>query len=240
MNNLELAAKCIDIAKNYKTLYVLGGIGFPLTTVMKKRCISQYWYNESRKNMINAASADTFGFDCVGLIKAILWGWNGDINATYGGAKYASNGVPDIGADAMIKACKTVSTNFTTIEIGEVVWMSGHIGVYIGNGLAVECSPAWANKVQITAVGNIGTKKGYHTRVWKNHGKLPYIAYYTKGDINFDGKVNAADARLALRAAVKLEKLTSAQILAGDMDGDGKITAADARIVLQKAVKNKE
>ena len=240
MNNLELAAKCIDIAKNYKTLYILGGIGFPLTAAMKKRCISQYWYNETRKNMINAASADTFGFDCVGLIKAILWGWDGNLNATYGGAKYASNGVPDIGADSIIKACKSVSTNFTTIEIGEVVWMSGHIGVYIGNGLAVECSPAWANKVQITAVGNIGTKKGYYTRVWKNHGKLPYIYYYTKGDINFDGKVTVADARLALRAAVKLEKLTPAKILAGDMDGDGEITAADARLILQKAVKNKE
>lgn len=48
--------------------------------------------------MINAASADTFGFDCVCLIKGVLWGWHGDKNAVYGGATYTSNGVPDIGA----------------------------------------------------------------------------------------------------------------------------------------------
>lgn len=238
MNNFELAVKCRDIATKYKTLYILGGIGFPLTATMKKRCMEQYSYNAKRKAIIDRASDNTFGFDCVGLIKAILWGWDGNLNATYGGAKYASNGVPDIGADAMIQACKSVTTDFSRIEIGEAVWRSGHIGVYIGNGLAVECTPAWSNKVQITAVGNIGAKKGYNTRYWTKHGKLPYIKYFSMGDINFDGKVNAADARLALRAAVKLEKLTAAQILAGDMDGDGKISANDARKILQKAVGN--
>ena len=47
----------------------------------------------------------------------------------------------------------------------------------IGNGLAVECSPRWANNVQITAVGNIGKKNGYNTRMWKKHGHLPYVTY---------------------------------------------------------------
>ena len=49
--------------------------------------------------------------------------------------------------------------------------------MYIGNGLAVECSPRWANNVQITAVGNIGKKNGYNTRMWKKHGHLPYVTY---------------------------------------------------------------
>jgi hypothetical protein len=31
--------------------------------------------------------------------------------------------------------------------------------------------------VQITAVGNIGTKSGYKSRKWTKHGKLPYIEY---------------------------------------------------------------
>lgn len=61
--------------------------------------------------------------------------------------------------------------------IGEAVWMSGHIGIYIGDGLAVECTPKWENKVQITAVGNIGSKAGYNTRTWTKHGKLPYVDY---------------------------------------------------------------
>ena len=236
MNNFELAVKLIDIAKKYKTLYVMGCFGAPLTDENKKRYINAQSFNQGNKRraMINAASSDTFGFDCVCLIKGVLWGWNGDKNANYGGAKYASNGVPDIGADAMITKCKGVSTDFKNIEVGEAVWMSGHIGIYIGNGLAVECSPKWENKVQITACNCI--KKGYNTRTWTKHGKLPYITYLPLGDINGDGQVTAADARLALRAAVKLEKLTAAQIFAGDMNGDGKITADDARLITLKAV----
>lgn len=56
------------------------------------------------------------------------------------------------------------------------------------------------------------------------------------GDLDGDGKVTAADARLALRAAVGLEILTDEQKKAADINKDGKITAADARLVLRKAV----
>jgi hypothetical protein len=128
--------------------------------------------------MIKAASADTFGFDCVNLIKGILWGWNGDKTKTYGGAKYDTKVVPDINADQMIKQCSGVSSSgWDNMVPGEALWTTGHIGIYIGNGLAVESSPAFANKVQITAVHNIGTKAGYSGRTWKKHGRLPYVEY---------------------------------------------------------------
>lgn len=184
MTNTEFVKKCIDAAKNYKTLYVMGCFGAPMNSTNKIRYTNNNSYNKktARKNMILAATADTFGFDCVCFIKGILWGWNGDKNKVYGGAKYASNGVPDIGADSMINVCNGVSKNFSSIEVGEVVWMKGHIGVYIGDGLAVECTPKWENKVQITAVGNIGKKAGYNTRTWTKHGKLPYISYEGKTD----------------------------------------------------------
>lgn len=177
MTNIELANKLKDIAQNYKTLYVMGCFGAPMTAANKRRYTQNHLYNKqaSRTAMINAASADTFGFDCVCLIKGVLWGWNGSKTATYGGAKYACNGVPDIGADSMINVCKNISTDFSKIEVGEAVWMSGHIGVYIGNGLAVECTPKWANKVQITACNC--SKSGYNRRNWTKHGKLPYITY---------------------------------------------------------------
>lgn len=177
MTNKELAAKLRDVATNYKTLYVMGCFGAPMTEANKTRYCNNHSYNKkaARTAMIKAASADTFGFDCVCLIKGILWGWNGNKNATYGGAKYASNGVPDIGADSMITKCSELSTNFNDIEVGEAVWMSGHIGVYIGDGLAVECTPSWENKVQITACNC--TKSGYKRRNWTKHGKLPYIEY---------------------------------------------------------------
>ncbi len=179
MTNKELVAKAKEIALDYKTLYVLGGFGVPATPANKKRWISAYSYNAgySRRKLIEAASADTFFFDCIGLIKAILWGWDGDKNAQYGGAKYASKGVPDVGADYTITICKNVSSDFRNICLGEAVWMDGHIGVYIGDGLAVECSPRWKDGVQITAVGNIGKKSGYNTRTWTKHGKLPWVTY---------------------------------------------------------------
>lgn len=178
----ELAAACLDVAKNYKTLYVMGCFGAPMTAGNKARYSMNHKYNRktARKKMISAATADTFGFDCVCLIKGLLWGWSGDAGKTYGGAKYGSNGVPDTNADGMIQRCREVSTDFTKIEVGEALWMKGHIGVYIGDGLAVECTPAWKNCVQVTAVHNIGRKSGYNGRKWTSHGKLPYVSYTGK------------------------------------------------------------
>ena len=145
----------------------------------KKRYRNNHEYNRKpeRQAMIMAASADTFGFDCVCLIKGVLWGWSGDTSKTYGGATYNSNGVPDTSADGMIRFCQNVSTDFSNIVPGEAVWLSGHIGIYIGNGLAVECTPKWKNCVQITAVANIGSVAGYQSRRWTKHGKLPYVEY---------------------------------------------------------------
>lgn len=183
MTAQALVDKAVDIAKNYKTLYVMGCFGAPLTGSNVSRYCNNHSYNKAadRTAMIKAAanqSPPVFGFDCVCLIKGILWGWDGDASKTYGGAQYATAGVPDIGADTMITKCTGVSTtDWDSMVIGEAVWMSGHIGIYIGDGLAVECTPKWENKVQITAVGNIGSKSGYNTRRWTKHGKLPYVDY---------------------------------------------------------------
>lgn len=175
----QLAAAAEAVAKNRKTLYVMGCFGAPLTNANKARYTTNHSYNKQRNRTakIKAASADTFGFDCVGLIKGLLWGWNGSKGKTYGGATYATNGVPDINADTMISRCTDVSTNFSDIQPGEVVWTNGHIGIYIGGGLAVEATPSWSDRVQITAVLNIGPKAGYNGRRWKKRGKLPYISY---------------------------------------------------------------
>jgi hypothetical protein len=175
----ELAAACVDAAKNYKTLYVMGAFGWPMNDHNKQRAMGSYSYNSAtdRTAKIKAATNDTFGFDCVCLIKALLWGWLGDAKQNYGGAKYCSNNVPDVNEDGMIRACTEVNADFGKIAVGEVLWTSGHIGVYIGGGLAVECTPIWKDGVQITAVHNIGKKSGYNGRMWAKHGKLPWVTY---------------------------------------------------------------
>lgn len=65
------------------------------------------------------------------------------------------------------------------------------------------------------------------------------LSQYTvlvKFDVNGDGKVEPADARLALRAAVNLESYDGVQKMAADTNADGKIEPSDARVILRKAV----
>lgn len=56
------------------------------------------------------------------------------------------------------------------------------------------------------------------------------------GDVDLDGSVTAADARLALRASVQLETLSAEKSVNADADRSGKITAADARLILRRSV----
>lgn len=202
-NANDFANKSLDISKNYKTLYILGCFGAPMNQKNKKRYENNNEYNKKRSAMIESASTDTFGFDCVGLVKSILWGWSGDISKTYGGATYRSNNVPDVGANGMIKLCTDVSTDFSNIQVGEFLWMDGHCGIYIGNGLGVECTPKWDNKVQITAVGNIGTRISYQTRKWTKHGKLPWIDYTSNGNTNEAAHSNGTTNASIIKYTVK-------------------------------------
>lgn len=124
--------------------------------------------------------------DCSGLIKGVLWGYPDN-------GKYASNGVPDINANTIISKCKDVSTDFSIISKGEFVWMSGHCGIYIGNGQVIESSPAWENGVQITKLSQ---------RKWKKHGKLPWIDYneddtQISDNTNISGDLNCAISTIA-------------------------------------------
>lgn len=187
------ASKFVEIAKNIatkeKTLYIMGCFGAPMNAKNKKRYSNNYPYNRqaSRTNKINSATSDTFGFDCIGLIKGILWGFNSNVNSTYGGASYCSNNVPDMNESTMInKYCTEVSTNFKNILVGELVYTTGHIGIYIGDNLVVESSPLWKDGVQITTISNIEPKKGYNSRKWISHGKCKFIEYDIKETISHD------------------------------------------------------
>ncbi|MBQ6018934.1 MAG: dockerin type I repeat-containing protein [Clostridia bacterium] len=57
------------------------------------------------------------------------------------------------------------------------------------------------------------------------------------GDVDGSGKVNSSDARLALRAAARMETLTDEQFAAADADGNGKVNSSDARRILRAAAK---
>jgi len=199
MTNTEFVAKLKAIV-NLNTLYVNGCFGAPMTETNKQRYLTNTAYNRKpeRQQLIKYALACTYGFDCCGLIKSVLWGFKGD-NSSYGGAKYCSNNVPDIGEDAMIKLSNP-STDFSKLTTpGAIVWMSGHIGVYIGDGLVIESSPKWKDGVQITCCLNQGSVPGYNGRKWQKWGKLPYLTYeetemVQKIKVLYNGKTLELDA----------------------------------------------
>lgn len=163
------------------TLYVNGCFGAPLTASAKKRYTANNKYNQrpERAAKIYAATSNTFGFDCCGLVKAILWGWCADLSKVYGGAVYKANGVPDTNEDGLLQLCTMTSADFRSTKLvpGAYLYTPGHCGIYLGTGLAAEATPLWADGVQITAVGNIQAQQGYNTRSWSSWGLLPWIDY---------------------------------------------------------------
>ena len=180
MTNHEFIQKLISAAQDYKTVYANGMFGHLVTEEIISQKTQQLpgWYTASRQAELRALTGkEYFGFDCICLVKGILWGWSGDASKKYGGAVYQSNSVPDVTEGQMLNNCTAVSSDFTDLIPGEYLWIQGHCGVYIGDGLAVECTPKWENGVQITAVGNLGDQKGYYSRTWSKHGKLPYVDY---------------------------------------------------------------
>lgn len=191
-------SKFVEMAKlavSVPTLYVNGCFGAPMTDYNKKRYMNNTAFNKApnRQKLIAAATPDTFGFDCINLIKGILYGWKADENAIYGGAEYKAHGVPDFPVDGNAKTkglldyCTDVSTDFSKILPGEVLHIPGHAGIYLGAGLCAECTYRWKDGVQITAVENMGNNAMVtNSRTWNEHGRLVWIDYLeAKKDIQY-------------------------------------------------------
>lgn len=178
MMNVDEFLDKMRLAASVKSLYIKGCFGAPLNDENKKRYTQNNDYNKraDRVAKIMAASADTFGSDCCGIIKGCLWNFSADPSKRYGGAEYKANGVPDVGADGMIKACKDATTDFSKIEPGMLVWMSGHVGIYVGDGKVIESTPSFNDGCQYTNLGNLGYKTG-NWRSWKKCGHLPWVKY---------------------------------------------------------------
>lgn len=106
-----------------------------------------------------------------GLIKAYLWGGHGK-------TKY--NSKQDKSADGMYKESKKKGKINTLPEIpGVLVHMSGHIGIYIGNGSVIECTPNKTYAKQDHKGGGV-CKTKLTARKWTSWCECPYIAYEDK------------------------------------------------------------
>ena len=124
-----------------------------------------------------------WNWDCICLIKGILWGWKNDkTKPRGGGAIYGSNGVPDKGTDEMINLCKDVSTDFSNLVPGEMVWMPGHVGVVYKKDVIIEATVAFGGGCVKSKINSKGQRLYYSTGKnagpnWQKHGKLPWVDY---------------------------------------------------------------
>ncbi len=121
-------------------------------------------------------------------------------------------------------------------------WLRNHeisitaTGVHYGGKAGSSFSNIDANAKGVRPVCRLFTLKtdtGVSDKLFSGTPGVP-----RRGDVDGDGKITAADARLALRRAVSLETYAkgSAEFNACDMTGDGNVTAEDARLILRAAV----
>ncbi|MGE4485851.1 MAG: hypothetical protein AB7C97_12155, partial [Oscillospiraceae bacterium] len=101
-----------------------------------------------------------------GLIKGYGWLNPGTLTIDY-----ATNGMPDIGANQMYQYAEVKGDISSMPDTpGLAVWHDGHIGIYIGNGGVIEAMG--------TKYGVVKTQLA--DRGWTAWLEIPYITYITE------------------------------------------------------------
>lgn len=166
-NNLDLAVYAIQAWENGWG-YVWGTFGHVLTESVLDYKIEQYPDIASAEEFIRDNWLNRRTTDCVGLIKSYSWFDPDTMSINYG-----TNGMPDYNADSMYAAAEANETDYGDMDdmpeiIGLALWKPGHIGVYIGNGYAIEAMGTYYGVVKTEVAG----------RGWSGWCKIPYIEYY--------------------------------------------------------------
>ena len=169
-NNLDLADYAIQAWEN-NWGYVWGTYGNVLTESLLNYKIQQYPDDVGQyADFIRSQWLNRRATDCVGLIKG--YGW---LDVSTGAIRYATNGMPDYGANTMYRAAVNAGVpgqDYGPIStmpdiVGLAVHMNGHIGVYIGNGYVIEAANTSTGVIKTQLAG----------RGWTEWCKIPYINY---------------------------------------------------------------
>ena len=134
------------------------------STISQKASQYPSRYTAARQKTLKSyVGKDYIGCDCCGLYKYFLW--------TDGGTKPISyRGATDRSTSGMYNAAVKRGTIDTLPEApGTILYMTGHVGVYIGNGEAVECTLGrYGDGIVKTKVGGRG---------WTHWLQMPEIDY---------------------------------------------------------------
>lgn len=111
-------------------------------------------------------------FDCIGMIKCFIWKDYSSSNARYYGKT-----CPDWNCEQFFNNVKVKGKISTIPEIpGIIVYMPGHVGVYMGNGVVIEATAAWNAKVQKSYFK--GNHSGLKKRTsWTHWFKMDQLSY---------------------------------------------------------------
>ncbi len=165
-NNLDLVQWAME-AEKAGWGYVWGTYGRILTRSYYEAKLEQY--PEDVGDHADFIQANWLGkrtADCVGLVKGYCW-----FDPVAQSIRYDINGMPDYSTNQMIQWCSEKGSMDTMPEIpGLLLWMDGHVGIYIGDGYAIEA---------------MGTRDGVvrtqvEDRGWVLWGKIPCIEYIEK------------------------------------------------------------
>ena len=167
-NNLDLVQWAIE-AHSSGWGYVWGTYGHVLTRNYYEAKLAQY--PEGVGNYADFILANWLGkrtADCVGLVKGYCW-----FDPEAQSIGYAVNGMPDIATEQMIEWCDEKGSISTMPEIpGLLLWMDGHVGIYIGDGYAIAAMGTRYGVVKTQVAG----------RGWQKWGKIPCIEYIEEAE----------------------------------------------------------
>lgn len=125
--------------------------------------------------------------DCYGLVKGAVWPANSKGDPIYqsSGAKYA-----DRNQEGAFNAAREKGPLSTIPELpGVILWMKGHAGIYVGNGIFIECvgSPVGMRKGRIQNGRVVSGSKFTH---WFKDNWIEYGGVIMKGYIGLGSEDN--------------------------------------------------
>ena len=189
MENKEFLQVAKDYA-NAKTVYVMGGTGQVLDDMNIGWFSRIYSYNKEHFKELEKKKG-SIAMDCSGLIKTILWGNKpGDHSAL----RYSST-CPDINANAMRANWRKRSLSDDMVP-GDIVWLPGHVGIYMGNDTVCECTPSWEGGVQIVSV---------RKRQWRAVLINPYINYCSDLELKIYYSIQKGDTLTKIAKKCKVD-----------------------------------
>ena len=170
ITNLDLTEFLIECYESGRVVYWYGTYYNPCTTSLynnKKAQFPAHYTSVRAAQYRKDIQENKICADCVGLVKGAVWS---DCGARV--PKYASNDCPDKSSDGLFSYCKSKGMQNGKISSipevpGLLLHKSGHVGVYIGNGYAIEAQ-GFDTDVRKTKV------KG---RGWTGWCKMPFIEY---------------------------------------------------------------